>query len=223
MAKEDFMKVLVGTPDAPVELKYPRLGETMRFNTAEQRSEPCAPTASGASWSVTWVMPAEDAKGLYAKLKAHYDARLAAGSIKTPFSTVFGMKKLEDGTVEFRAKRNGTKGNGEVNKPPLVIGGDKQPLADPNVWGGSKGMIRVWAVPVTDPQGKGGLSLYFDAVQVTEPVYGSGGLDDFTAVAAPAGNDPFAADAPADDPFAAPAKPAPAPASASLGDDEIPW
>ena len=221
MAKEDFLKVLVGTPDAPVELKYPRLAETYRFNTAERRSEPCQPTANGASYSITWGMPADEAKALYGKLKAHYDARQAAGSVKAPFSTVFGMRKLEDGTVEFRAKRNGTKGSGEVNTPPLVIGGDKQPLADKNIWGGSKGMIRCWAAPVTDPDGKGGISLYFDAVQVTEVVYGGGGLDDFAEVAAPVANDPFAADAPADDPFA----PAPAAATASttLADDEIPW
>ena len=41
MATEDFMKVIAkGT------LQFPRLNQTYRFNTAQQKSEPCAPTAS---------------------------------------------------------------------------------------------------------------------------------------------------------------------------------
>jgi len=126
------------------------------------------------------------------------------------------MKKLENGNVEFRAKRNGTKGSGEVNKPPMVIGADKQPLADVNIWGGSKGTVRCWAAPVTDPDGKGGISLFFDAVQVTEAVYGGGGLDDFDAVsvAAPDG-DPFGAP-----PQQAAQKPTPLD---DLGGDDVPF
>ena len=223
MAQEDFKKIIIQN----VELKYPRLNETFRFNTSKQQSEPCAPTASGASWSIAWSMSADQGKALYNDLKAHYEARQAAGSIKAPFAGIFGMKKLEDGTVEGRAKRNGTKSNGEQNKPPMVIGGDKQPLADKNIWSGSKGTIRCWAAPVTDPNGKGGISLFFDAVQVTEAVYGGGGLDDFADVGptkqSGASDDPFAAAAPADDPWAAPAaKPAPA-ANQQVMDDDIPW
>lgn len=190
MANEDFKKVIFGSPAAPVEFKFPRLNQTYRFNTGTRQSEPCQPTANGAAWTLNWVMPYDKAKPIYDALKAHYDGRMAAGAVKAPFHTVFGMKKLDDGTVEFRAKRNGTKGNGEVNKPPMVIDGQKQPLADLEIWGGSKGIVRCWAAPVTDPDGNGGVSLFFDAVQVTEAVYGGGGLDDFEEVGEPDG-DPF--------------------------------
>jgi len=215
MAKDDFKKIIC----KDVEFKFPRLNETFRFNTAERKSEPCKPTANGAAWSISWVMKTNDAKALFADLKAHY----AATGAKAPFTTVFGMQKQEDGTVVFRAKRNGTKSSGEVNDPPIVIGGDKQPLADRNIWSGSKGTIRCWAAPVTDPDGNGGISLFMDAVQVTEAVYGGGGLDDFDDVGPTkqAGDDdPFGAAAPADDPFAASEKPA---ATRQALDDEIPW
>lgn len=224
MANEDFLKVLV----RDVEFQFPRLSETYRFNTAKKQSEPCPPTANGAAWTINWVMPKEKAMKLYSGVKAHYEARLAAGSVKTPFTTVFGMKQLEDGSVEFRAKRNGTKGDGTTNTPPKVVDGMKQPLADLNIWGGSRGTVRCWAVPVTDPEGKGGVSLLFDAVQVTEAVYGGGGLDDFDEHPDAGSNDPFGDDAmsnargakaPADDPFGAGNQ---QPAAGGL-DDEIPF
>ena len=217
MAKDDFKKIICKN----VEFKYPRLNETFRFNTAERKSEPCKPTANGAAWSISWVLAADEAKALFNDLKAHY----AACNPKAPFTTIFGMAKQDDGTVIFRAKRNGTKSNGEVNTPPMLIGGDKQPLLDRNIWSGSKGTIRCWASPTTDPEGKGGISLFVDAVQVTEAVYGGSGLDDFddvgpTKTQGGKDEDPFGAPAPADDPFAAPAK---APAKSDLNDDDIPW
>ena len=148
MANEDFAKVIF----KDVEFKYPRLGDTFRFNTSTRQSEPCPPTANGAAWTINWEMAYDKAKPIYEQLKSHYESRHAAGRVKAPFHTIFGMKKLENGNVEFRAKRNGTRGSsGEVNKPPMVIGADKQPLADVNIWGGSKGTVRCWAAPVTDP------------------------------------------------------------------------
>ena len=173
MAKTDFRPTMIRN----VEFKYPRLNETYRYNVAEKRSEPCAPTANGASYSIAWEMNADDARKLYAELKAHYESC----QTKAPFSTVFGMKKLDNGNVEFKAKRNGSNSQGQLNKKPTVIDGMKQPLADLNIWGGSKGNIRVTAYPAVDPQGVGGISLLIDTVQVTHAVYG-GGLDDFDTV-----------------------------------------
>lgn len=174
MAKTDFRPTMIRN----VEFKYPRLNETYRYNVAEKRSEPCAPTANGAAYSIAWEMNADDARKLYAELKAHYESC----QTKAPFSTVFGVKKLDNGNVEFKAKRNGSNSQGQLNKKPTVIDGMKQPLADLNIWGGSKGNIRVTAYPATDPQGQGGISLLIDTVQVTHAVYGGTGLDDFDEV-----------------------------------------
>ena len=89
-------------------------------------------------------------------------------------------------------------------------------------WGGSKGNLKVTAYPVTDPEGKGGISLLIDTVQVTHAVYGGGGLDDFDEVPTTMSG---GVDASLDDfgPAAAPtASPAQEMADA-LGDDEIPF
>ena len=174
MAKTDFRQFMFRN----VELKYPRLDVTYRYNTAEKRSEQCQPTASNAAYSVAWDVDHEEAKKMYGEFKAHYES---CGR-KEPFSKVFGMKKLDDGRVEFRAKRNGTNAEGKVNEKPKVIDGMKQPLADLGIWGGSKGNVRVTAYPATDPDGNGGISLLIDVVQVTHAVYGGASLDDFDEV-----------------------------------------
>jgi len=59
----------------------------------------------------------------------------------------------------------------------------KQPLADLSFWSGSVGSVRAYAYPAVDPDGNGGISLILDTVQVIEPVYGDGGMDDFDEVA----------------------------------------
>lgn len=180
----DFLKVLAKN----VTLQYPKLNQTYRFNTQKQASEPCAPTASNAAWSVAFEMPLDQAKPLFDEMKAHYDASRARNPKLPQFTKVFGMKKLKDehgtetGIIQFTAKRNGMKKDGSANKAPTVIDGQKAPLADLNIWGGSKGTVRAWAVAVVDPDGLGGISLLLDAVQVTEARYGDGGMDDFDTV-----------------------------------------
>jgi hypothetical protein len=199
-----------------VEFKYPRLNACYRYTTSEKKSEECAPTASNAAYSIAWEMTADDAKTLHAELKAHYETC----QTKAPFSKVFGMKKLDSGNYEFRAKRNGTNSQGQQNEKPRVIDGMKQPLADTAFWGGSKGSIKVTAYPVTDPDGIGGVSLLIDTVQITHAVYGGGGLDDFDEVPTTMSG---GVDEALDDfgPAAAPA-PQAAPAQAEL-EDEIPF
>lgn len=183
---DDFMKVLAKN----VTFQYPKLNQTYRFNTQKQASEPCAPTASNAAWSVAFEMTKDEARPLFEQLKAHYEACRGRSPKMPQFKTVFGMKKNEEtGTVSFTAKRNGMKKDGTPNKAPTVIDGQKQPLADLSFWGGSKGTLRAWAVAVIDPDGNGGISLLLDAVQVTEAVYGGNGLDDFDTVESKA--DPF--------------------------------
>ena len=209
MAKTDFLPVMIRN----VEFKYPRLGETYKFSTAEKRSEACNPRAQGAAYSIGWEMSKEDAGKLHAELKAHYESCVT----KTPFVKVFGMKQLENGNFTFSAKRNGVNGKGDENPKPKVINGLKEPLEDVHIWGGSTGNLKVTAYPVTDPDGVGGVSLLIDTVQVVNAVYGGGGLDDFDTIA-PVGKiqDPDFDVAPAANPFADIPKAAPM-------DDEIPF
>lgn len=180
----DFKKVLAKN----VTLQFPKLNGTYRFNTATQRSEPCAPTASNAAWSVAFDMTEADGKALLAELKAHYAECRSRNSKMPAFKTVFGAKRVKDkdgnptGMMQFSAKRNGTKKNGDRNEAPTVIDGAKQPIEKLDFWGGSVGTVRAWAVAVVDPDGNGGISLLLDAVQVTDAKYGDGGMDDFDTV-----------------------------------------
>ena len=209
-----FKKVLL----KDIEFAYPRLDQTYRYNSAEQKSEKCNPTAQGAAWSVSWTMSSEDAKAFYGDLRSHYETCKGRDTTLPAFDKVFGMKKLDSGLVSFRAKKNGTNRNGEQNNPPTVIGGDKQPLADKAIWTGSKGVLRCIAFPSKSPQGEGGISLLLDAVQVLEPIYGGDGLDDFEMTSAPS-------TAPVDDPFGLPAESALPKAAPRVDafDDEIPF
>ena len=207
---DDFKTIMVRN----VELLWPRLNQTYRYNTADKRSEPCKPTANGATYSVSWKMTKEEAKIIYDECKAHYTARKGEG-----FTTVFGMRKNDDGTITFRAKRNGTKGDGSENTPPRVIDGMKKDLEDKGIWTGSKGTIRCTAVPVNNPNGEGGITLLFDTVQVTHAVYGGGGLDDFEETGTTFHNGQGGSDL---DDFNSPA-PAAKPAPAADLADEIPF
>ena len=189
---EDFLKILATN----VTIQYPRLNTTYRYNAQKKVSEPCAATASNAAWSLTFEMTKEQAKPLYEQLRAHYDASKARNTSLPAFGKIFGMKKVKDehgnetGMIQFAAKRNAVRGDGTMSKPPMVIDGQKQPIADLAFWGGTKGVVRAYACAVVDPEGVGGISLLLDAVQLTEPPrYGDGGLDDFETVESKA--DPF--------------------------------
>ena len=176
MANTDFKQMLLRN----LELKYPRLNATYRYNTAEKRSEECAPTAQGATYSISWEMGKDEAAKLHSELKAHYETCKTKG----PFSKVFGMKKLENGNYEFKAKKNGVNRQGNVVEKPKVVDGMKKPLADVKFWSGSKGNIIVTAYPSSNPQTQPpeyGITLMINSVQVTHAVYG-GGLDDFEEV-----------------------------------------
>lgn len=194
---------------------WPRLDQPYRYNSQEKRTEACPATAPNAGYSIAFDVTKAEAKELYGILKAHYNATRAAKPSLPEFGTVFGMKKdPETGTVRFTAKKRALSNDGKVNKPPIVIGADKKPLADPAIWSGSKGNLRVLAFATKDPDGAGGISLLLDALQVVEAVYGGDGLDDFNEVIT---DKPMTADDDFDTPqLGQAAKPAPA---AAMADD----
>lgn len=176
----DFHKVVVKN----VEFLWPRLDQTYRYNSAEKKTEACEPTANGAGWSLAWKMSLKDGKKLKDDLRAHYEECRARNKKLPEFSDVFGAKRMtdEDGNptdeVQFTAKKRAMSNDGKPNKQPKVVGLDLQELEDKAIWSGSTGHIRALAFPTTDPDGKGGISLLLDAVQVATAEYGSDGLED---------------------------------------------
>ena len=176
----DFLKVLV----KDTTFHWPRLDQPYRYNSQEKRTEACAPTVANAGYSISFDVTMAEAKELHGLLKTHYNATKARNSKLPDFSTIFGMKKDEAaGTVRFTAKKRAIANSGELNKPPVVIDANKQTLVEKNIWSGSTGNVRLLAFAATDPDGKGGISLLLDTVQVVGAVYGGDNLDDFDQVA----------------------------------------
>jgi hypothetical protein len=198
---------------------YPRIDSTYRFDSANQRSEKCAPTAATASWSIGWSVSKEDAIKFRDEMREHYEACQKIDSGLPEFKKIFGMKKLDSGLVSFRAKKNGASRDGNVNEAPTVIDGAKNQLADRAIWSGSKGAVRIIAFPTKSPDGTGGISLILDTVQVTQAEYGSGGDDDdFDTHEVK----PIVA-APISEPTVQPVPPVKQAPSVDVMDDEIPF
>ena len=195
----DFKKIILKN----MELQWPRLDQPYRFNERDKQSEPCAPTAPQAAYSVGFIMSVEDAKAFKAGLVAHYNECKANNKKLPDFGSIFGAKLDEEhNIVRFSAKKNAMSRDGNPNKVPTIVGPDQKDLEDKAIWSGSTGHLRLLAFPATNPTtGEGGISLMLDAVQVTDAVYGSDNLEDDFGPAVQ------------DEPFsAAPDTPAPAPA-----------
>lgn len=176
----DFAKVTV----KDVHLLWPRLDQTYRYSAQEKKTEACDPQVQGAGWSVSWLMDNDEAKKFFEGLKAHYNAQREVNRKLPEFGGVFGMKKEKDddgtltGKTQFSARKRAISNAGKANKVPRVVGPDLKELENKAIWSGSIGSVRALAFPTTDPDGKGGISLLLDAVQVIKPLYGSDNLED---------------------------------------------
>jgi hypothetical protein len=214
---DDFLKLVIKN----VRFVYPKLDKTYRFNTSKKQSEPCPPSAQGAAWSIGFEMSVAEATALRAQVKAHYEKCQPRNPKLPAFSKIFGAKKTEDGkSVIMTAKRTGTRSDGTANTAPKVVDGRKNDLADLAIWSGSLGSLIVNAFPAVDPEGVGGISLILNAVQVTQPIYGSDGLEDFDEVATGSDDLDGFGTAPAAAPAPAPRVQEPAkPINEVLGDD----
>lgn len=176
MAKNpDFLKVTF----KEVELKWPRLDKTYRYNSQKKETEPCAPTVQGAGWSVAWDVGLAEAKEFRAAMVKHYNDCKARKPDLPEFSKIFGAKKDEEkGTVTFSASKKAVSNSGEANKAPKVLNSTFGDLEDKAIWSGSQGGVTIFAVPTVDPDGIGGIKLLLDTVVVWEPVYGGSNPED---------------------------------------------
>lgn len=176
MAKNpDFLKVTF----KEVELKWPRLDKTYRYNSQKKETEACAPTVQGAGWSVAWDVGLAEAKDFRAAMVKHYNDCKARKPELPDFTKIFGAKKDEEkGIVTFSASRKAVSNAGEANKPPKVLNSTFGDLEDKAIWSGSMGGVTIFAVPTVDPDGVGGIKLLLDTVVVWEPVYGGSNPED---------------------------------------------
>ena len=163
MANNNALKVMF----YDVTFEYSQLGQDCRNDMAESIREPDQPELPNSVWTIQFNLDAAKARKVRATCKAQFEA----SDTGKKFRGIFGMKKNNDGSYSLTVNSKDENGQGEVNKPPLVIDGMKQNIADRAFCPGTIGSIRAWAVVVTDKGDNAGISLFFDAVQVTDPVY----------------------------------------------------
>lgn len=179
-ANPDFKKIVL----KDVDLLWPRLDQTYRFNNAKKQTEPCDPGVQGAEWSTSFKLSMEEAKKLRAELKAHHEDCRSRNPKLSEFQKVFGAKTLEDedgkktDEVRFSARKKAVANSGKANKAPTVVGSDLKPFDSAELWSGTKANLRLIAFPTTDPDDVAGVSLLLDAVQIVEPAYGGDNLED---------------------------------------------
>lgn len=188
MAKDnsDFLGLVI----SDVELIYPRLDQTYRFDHMKKETVPCGPNADKAGWSVSMVLDSEKSVEIRSLLQKHYKLSQGRNKQLPEYSGVFGLKNGNahpegkydyTGKTILTARKNAKNTEGDLTNPPAVIDVYHDPLQDRAIWSGSRGSVKVSALAAVNPtDGSGGITLLLQSVLVSEPKYGGANfVDDF--------------------------------------------
>tara|TARA_Y100001938_G_C8011908_1_gene390481 strand:+ start:413 stop:1105 length:693 start_codon:yes stop_codon:yes gene_type:complete len=147
-----------------VEILWPKVDRTYRFDNKEKRSVPCSPTEAGAEYRTDFLMPSDTAKDLYKlMLTAYQEAR----DDDWPEKFDVPFDKQDDGRFRYNAKLKGAYDN-EPTRKPLQVDADTNKLPDDfRLTTGSTGNVCVVFIPYHGGVGTG-VSLRLKAIQVTE-------------------------------------------------------
>lgn len=174
----EFKDVLIRN----VIFQWPRLDSGYVFNSTENKSEKVTTSTPGAEWSISFIVSHEEAQDLWKQAIAHFNECKKNNRKLGKFGTIHTMKKQDDGTVQFTAKKKCITSKGTPSQAVKVIDGAKQPLADLSIWSGSTGNLKVSMLPTFNPkQEQWGIKLLLSAVQVIDAKYADG-ADDFDSV-----------------------------------------
>lgn len=210
-----------------VELMFPRLSVTEKWNNAKREFEICDINDQGAYWACSFKMSDAERLAMWEVGMAHYVDCMSREQLppieqgKTIFRSEAPFKDPEGNYVQgqwlYKAARNTRNAQGNPSKRPLVLNGMNDEITRVDFWSGSRGRLCISMRPTVDPKsGSGGLRFFLDSIQLLEPIYG-GGFDEVpnaasnSIQAAPVVPAPAAPMAP---PMPAP-MPAPAPAPAA--------
>jgi len=194
-----------------VTAKYPRLNQTYKFDTMENKTIPCNALDDGASYTLDFEVNNDDAQAFLDKIDAVYkEAGKADTKRKWKAEPTYTPYKEIDGVPQIKSKLKGSY-SGEKTNPPVQKDADSNKLPeDFELTTGSK--VNVWGQLFAYNTGAvSGVGFRLKGVQVLE-------------LAERAENDPFEIT----DGFkgnAAPAQTNAAPAQSAGGfiEDEIPF
>ena len=174
----EFKDVLIRN----VIFQWPRLDSGYVFNSTENKSEKVTTSTPGAEWSISFIVSHEEAQDLWKQAIAHFNDCKKTNNKLGKFGTIHSMKKLEDGTVQFTAKKKCITTKGTQAQAVKVIDAAKQPVSDLSFRNDSTGNIKFSMVPTFNPNAEQwGIKLLLSAVQVLEAQYADDS-DDFDAV-----------------------------------------
>ena len=100
-----------------VEVLYPRINKTYRFDSTENRSVPCDPFDEGAAYSMQFRMTEAQAKELMGVMASVYKEKREA---KWPEKIPMPFKKDEEGSFIGKATLKGAYGKEATVKPSQV-------------------------------------------------------------------------------------------------------
>ncbi len=174
----EFKDVLIRN----VIFQYPKLDSGYLWNNAEVKSEKVSVSTPGAAWEISFIVSHEEGQNLWKQAISHFNECKKINSKLGQFGTIHSMKKNEDTTVFFTAKKKCITTKGIPAQAVKVIDAAKQPLADLSIWSGSTGNIKFSMLPTFNPKKEQwGIKLLLSAVQVIEAKYADQS-DDFDAV-----------------------------------------
>lgn len=148
-----------------VEAMYPRINQTYRFDTAENRSVPCDPQDDGANYEIQFRMDKDQAKELMQVMAAAYAEKRED---KWPEKIPMPFQKDDDGMYIGKAKLKGAYGKDVTKKPKQYDANTKELPDDFLLTTGSTVNIAVTLAPYNVRDA--GVSLRLRAVQVIKYV-----------------------------------------------------
>lgn len=148
-----------------VEALYPRVNQTYRFDSAENRSVPCDPQDDGASYEIKFRMDKDQAKELMTKMATAYAQKRED---KWPENFPMPFEKDENGTYIGKAKLKGAYGKDLTKKPKQYDANNKELPEDFLLTTGSTVNIQITCVPYH--MRDAGVSLRLNAIQVVKYV-----------------------------------------------------
>ena len=205
-----------------VDLMYPRLSVTEKWNNVQRKFSICDATDRGAFWACSFVLSDAERAAMWEVGMAHYVDCMSREQLppieqgKTIFRSEAPHKDPEGNLVQgqwiYKATRNTKNAQGHPSKRPLVLNGMNDEITRVDFWSGSKGRLCISMKPTIDPKtNTGGLRFFLDKIQLLEPIYG-GGFDEVPNAASNSMPQAPAAPAPMASPPVPPApQPAPAP------------
>lgn len=171
----DFLRTMITGNTAFNNLEFPSV-----YNAAAGRSEQCSTETPGAGWSLVVTLSADEDERLHGLMTKHFKSVAQRDSRLGEYSGIHSRRVTDDGSIQVTIRKKCKTAKGKSNLEPAIVDTQRKPVDNRAFRGGSKVNVMCSALPTNSPaSGKWGMSLFLEAVQLIEPVYMDGGVDDF--------------------------------------------